>query len=82
MTGAVIRSREDAEPWEYAFYLDIIGREDDAKVAQALSSLRALSEMVKVLGCYPTRGRSEPSELTALRGNSSSKIPSIGTRRK
>lgn len=45
----------EGKPWEYAFYLDIIGREDDAKVGQALSSLRAMSELVKVLGCYPTR---------------------------
>ena len=45
----------EGRPWEYAFYLDIIGREDDAKVQQALQTLRAMAEMVKVLGCYPTR---------------------------
>jgi len=45
----------EGRPWEYAFYLDIIGRENDPKVEQALNSLRAMAEMVKVLGCYPTR---------------------------
>ncbi|HJQ35516.1 MAG TPA: prephenate dehydratase domain-containing protein, partial [Thermoanaerobaculia bacterium] len=45
----------EGRPWEYAFYLDIIGREGDPKVEQALQTLRAMAELVKVLGCYPTR---------------------------
>ena len=45
----------EGRPWEYSFYIDIIGREDDPKVGQALNSLRAMAEMVKVLGCYPTK---------------------------
>ena len=45
----------EGRPWEYAFYLDFIGQRDDAKVQQALSSLQAMAEMVKVLGCYATR---------------------------
>ncbi|HUP61850.1 MAG TPA: prephenate dehydratase [Thermoanaerobaculia bacterium] len=51
-----IESRPVAgKPWEYAFYLDVIGRDDDPKTEQALNSLRAMAEMVRVLGCYPTR---------------------------
>jgi prephenate dehydratase len=45
----------EGRPWEYAFYLDLIGKADDANVARALDSLHELAEMVRVLGCYPTR---------------------------
>jgi prephenate dehydratase len=45
----------EGRPWEYAFYLDFIGKIDEANVARALDSLRELAEMVRVLGSYPTR---------------------------
>ena len=45
----------EGRPWEYAFYLDFIGKSDDPKVARALDSLAAVSDMVKLLGSYPTR---------------------------
>ena len=45
----------EGRPWEYAFYLDFIGKRDDPRIEQALNSLGAMAEMVKVLGCYPTR---------------------------
>jgi prephenate dehydratase len=45
----------EGRPWEYAFYVDFIGRRGEPQVEQALSSLAAMAEMVKVLGCYPTR---------------------------
>lgn len=45
----------EGRPWEYAFYLDVVGKADDAAVARALGNLREMSEMVKVLGTYPTR---------------------------
>jgi prephenate dehydratase len=45
----------EGRPWEYAFYLDIIGNVTDAPVARAIDNLTEMAESVKVLGSYPTR---------------------------
>jgi prephenate dehydratase len=42
-------------PWEYSFYLDVVGKSDDPRVARGLRNLGEMAEMVKVLGSYPTR---------------------------
>jgi chorismate mutase/prephenate dehydratase len=39
--------------WEYVFYMDIEGHQDDVKVAAALDELRKMAAFVKVLGSYP-----------------------------
>jgi chorismate mutase/prephenate dehydratase len=39
--------------WEYVFYMDIEGHQEDAKVAAALDELRKMAAFVKVLGSYP-----------------------------
>ncbi|MGO9239728.1 MAG: prephenate dehydratase [Bryobacteraceae bacterium] len=39
-------------PWEYLFYLDLIGSTDEERVQRALAHLRELADMLRVLGCY------------------------------
>jgi prephenate dehydratase len=40
------------KPWEYLFYLDFIGRQDDEKVRHALGHLGELADFLRVLGTY------------------------------
>jgi prephenate dehydratase len=40
-------------PWEYMFYLDLIGRVEDVRVQKALGHLEELADFLRVLGCYP-----------------------------
>ncbi|MEW6563585.1 MAG: prephenate dehydratase [Pseudomonadota bacterium] len=39
--------------WEYVFYIDIEGHQQDAAVAAALEELRQAASFVKILGSYP-----------------------------
>jgi prephenate dehydratase len=45
----------EGSPWEYAFYLDVIGRAEDANIARAIDNLRQMTQTVTVLGSYGTR---------------------------
>jgi prephenate dehydratase len=40
------------KPWEYLFYLDLIGSKDDKFVKRALTDLGEISQFFKVLGSY------------------------------
>jgi prephenate dehydratase len=40
-------------PWEYMFYLDLLGRTDEVRVQKALGHLEELADFLRVLGCYP-----------------------------
>jgi prephenate dehydratase len=40
------------KPWEYLFYLDLLGRSDDAAVKNALAHLGELADFLRVLGSY------------------------------
>src|SRR5438034_1343280 len=39
-------------PWEYAFYLDVVG-DPRAGVAEALAELQGLARELRILGAYP-----------------------------
>ncbi len=41
------------KPWEYLFYVDLIGRVEDERVQNALGHLRELADLLRVLGSYP-----------------------------
>jgi prephenate dehydratase len=40
------------KPWEYLFYLDLLGRDTDPAVRNALASLEETTEFLKLLGSY------------------------------
>jgi prephenate dehydratase len=46
-----------ANPFEYSFFVDLLGGTDDAGVSAALAELRAEARHVKVLGSYPMAER-------------------------
>jgi prephenate dehydratase len=40
------------KPWEYLFYVDLLGREDEQTVRNALGHLAELADFLRVLGSY------------------------------
>jgi prephenate dehydratase len=43
----------EGRPWEYSFYLDLMGDVAEPRVERALAHLSELAESVRLLGCYP-----------------------------
>jgi chorismate mutase/prephenate dehydratase len=39
--------------WEYVFFVDLKGHQQDAPVARALAQLRSRASFLKILGSYP-----------------------------
>jgi chorismate mutase/prephenate dehydratase len=39
--------------WEYVFYMDVEGHQQDAAVARALAELGKKASFLKILGSYP-----------------------------
>ncbi len=42
------------KPWEYLFYLDLIGDAGDEKLHKAIGHLQELADFLRVLGSYPS----------------------------
>lgn len=42
--------------WDYLFFIDVIGHQNDAEVTSAVTELREICSMVKWLGSYPNIG--------------------------
>jgi prephenate dehydratase len=40
------------KPWEYLFYVDLIGSRDDKNVQNALANLGEMTDLLKILGSY------------------------------
>jgi chorismate mutase/prephenate dehydratase len=54
----VSMSRIESRPartgqWEYYFYIDLEGHQEEPRVAQALAELKAKAPFVKIFGSYP-----------------------------
>jgi chorismate mutase/prephenate dehydratase len=45
--------------WEYLFFVDIEGHEEDGIVARALQEIREKAPFFKVFGSYPASGDAE-----------------------
>ena len=41
------------KPWEYLFYVDFEGKEEDPVVQKALGHIAELADFIRVLGSYP-----------------------------
>ncbi|MGQ9514359.1 MAG: prephenate dehydratase [Thermoproteota archaeon] len=41
------------QPWEYMFFIDLLGHAEDQNVSEALNELSKLATRLKVLGSYP-----------------------------
>ncbi len=57
-TNQVSMTRLESRPsrtgmWEYVFYVDIQGHQQDANVARALAELKQKASFLKILGSYP-----------------------------
>ena len=45
------------KPWEYMFYVDFIGNTREARCQKALAHLAEVTNLLRVLGCYPRAKR-------------------------
>jgi chorismate mutase / prephenate dehydratase len=45
--------RSGSALWEYVFFIDVEGHQQDAAVAKALAELKGQAPFLKILGSYP-----------------------------
>lgn len=48
-------------PWEYLFYLDFVGNQDEPNSARALANLSEFTTLLRVLGTYPKFSSQSPT---------------------
>ena len=54
ITLSMIESRPSRQQnWEYYFFIDLLGHQDDENVARALNKLRPMTQAMRILGSYP-----------------------------
>ena len=52
-------ARARSARWEYVFFIDLEGHQDDARVAAAIGELRQRAPFFKILGSYPVASAHE-----------------------
>ncbi|MDR0996900.1 MAG: prephenate dehydratase [Zoogloeaceae bacterium] len=60
MTRLESRPARQGGLWEYVYFVDLEGHENDAAVQKALSGLKQKSAWLKSLGSYPVGGEGQP----------------------
>jgi len=53
------------QPWEYVFFVDLLGHPDEPAVGEALEEMHAACTMVKVLGAWPVERRVDDQPRTS-----------------
>ena len=54
ITLSMIESRPSKlQNWEYYFFIDLLGHQEDENVARALEKLRPMTQAMRILGSYP-----------------------------
>ena len=54
ITLSMIESRPSKlQNWEYYFFIDLHGHQEDENVARALEKLRPMTQALRILGSYP-----------------------------
>ena len=54
ITLSMIESRPSKlQNWEYYFFIDLLGHQEDENVARALNKLRPMTQAMRILGSYP-----------------------------
>jgi chorismate mutase/prephenate dehydratase len=54
------------QPWEYVFFVDLLGHPDEPAVGEALEEMHAACTMVKVLGAWPVERRVDDQPRTSF----------------
>jgi prephenate dehydratase len=65
------------KPWEYLFFLDIVGHHEDVQIRNALSHLAEIADFLRVLGSY----RAAPLGLSSPRKDAAKPVRGMANKR-